>query len=67
MTLWLAGRVFTGGEAEGPGPFSDVPVSLQIKRVDLDENQLLHLPEPVFRGNRVYHLYQRQCQVSHTL
>lgn len=65
MTVWLVGLVSTGGEAEGSGPVSDVPVSLQIERVDLDENQLLHLPESIFRGDRVYHLYQCQCQVSH--
>lgn len=35
--------------------------------MDLDENQFLHLPEPIFGGDWVYHLYQRQCQVSHTL
>lgn len=56
----------TGGETEGPGPLSDVPIPLQIKRVDLDKNQLLHLPESVLRGDWVYYLYQRQCQVSHT-
>lgn len=56
----------TGGETERSGPVSDVSISLQITRVDLDKNQLLHLPEPVLRGDWVYYLYQRQCQVSHT-
>lgn len=35
--------------------------------MDLDKNKLLHLPESIFRGDWVYHLHQRQCQVSHTL
>lgn len=55
----------SGGEVEGPGSVGDVSVPHQIHRVDLNENQLLYFPEPVFRGNRVYHLHQRQCQVSH--
>lgn len=54
----------TGGEAEGPGPLSHVPISLQVQRVALDQNQLLHLSESVFRGDRVHHLHQRQRQVS---
>lgn len=60
------GLVSAGGEAEGSGSVCDVSVPLQITRMDLDENQLLHLPEPVFRGDRVYHLHQCQCQVSQT-
>lgn len=51
MTIWHAGLVSPGGEAEGSGPVSDVSVSTQIKRMDLDENQLLHLSEPIFRGD----------------
>lgn len=58
--LWLLAvlAVSAGGEAEGPGPVSHVSVSLQIQRVEPDENQLLHLPEPVLRGDWVYHLHQ---------
>jgi len=43
--------VSSGGEAEGSGSVSDVSVPLQIKRMDLDEDKLLHLPEPLFRGD----------------
>lgn len=57
----------TGGEAEGPGPLSHVPIPLQVQRVDLDQNQLLHLSESLFRGDRVHHLHQRQRQVSRLL
>lgn len=56
-----------GGEAEGPGPLGHVPISLQVQRVDLDQNQLLHLSESLFRGDRVHHLHQRQRQVSRLL
>ena len=51
MTAERVGLVLAGGEAEGPGSVCDVPVPLQITRMALDENQLLHLPEPVFRGD----------------
>lgn len=58
--------VLAGGEAEGSGSVCDVSVPFQITRMDLDENQLLHLSEPIFRRDWVYHLHQRQRQVSHT-
>lgn len=54
----------SGGETKRPSSVSDVSVPLQIKGMDLDENQLLHFPEPFFRGNWVYHLYKCQCEVS---
>lgn len=54
----------SGGEDERPGVVCDVSVLLQIKRMDLDENEFLYVPEPFFRGDWVYHLYQCECQVS---
>lgn len=56
----------SGGEAERSGFVRHVSVPGQIKRVDLDQDQLLHLPEPILRGDRVHYLHQRQCQVSCT-
>lgn len=41
----------SGGEAERPGSFCHVSVPCQIKGMDADENELLHFPEPLFRGD----------------
>lgn len=51
MSVCHVALVSSGDEAEGPGFVSDVSLPLQIQRMDLDENQLLHLPKPVFRGD----------------
>lgn len=65
LQLQFALHLSTGGENERPGPVGHVSISLQIWRVDLDENQLLHIPESLLRRDRVHHLHQRQRQVSH--
>lgn len=39
--------VLVGGEVKRPGPVGHVPIPIQKPGVALDENQLLHLPEPL--------------------
>ena len=52
-----------GCEAERPGVVCDVSLSDQKPGVDVDQDQQLHLSEPVFRRDRVYHLHQHECKV----
>lgn len=51
VCLLICDCMSSGGETKRPSSVSDVSVPLQIKGMDLDENQLLHFPEPFFRGN----------------
>lgn len=55
---------FLGGEVKRPGSFGHVPLPIQKPGMAVDENQLVHLPEPLLGRDRVHHLHQHQRQVS---
>lgn len=64
MEFWGFLVFFLGGEVKRPGSVGHVPLPIQKPGMAVDENQLVHLPEPLLGRDRVHHLHQHQRQVS---